>query len=142
MVHPERGDLEGTDGVLGPRLDLVEGGRPQELVLLELAGDQTDGQLRGVDRGALDPGQDVGQAAGVVLVSVGQQDGLDRLGVLRQVRGVGHDEVDAEHLRLGEREAAVHDEDLAVGLDGGDVLANLTYTTERNDSKGPWHCVL
>ena len=79
VVDPEGGDLERTDGELDRRLDHARRGRAEELVLLQLAGDQADGQLRGVDRRALDPGQDVGQATGVVLVTVGQQDGLTLL---------------------------------------------------------------
>ena len=75
----------------------------------------------------------------MVLVAVGQDDAAHRLPVLLQVRDVGDDEVDAEHLGLGEREAAVDDEDLVVDLDDGDVLADLAHPAERDDAQRIGH---
>ena len=126
--------LERADRELDPGLHLVEVRRAEQLVLLQLAGDQADGQLRGIDRGPADAGQDVGQAAGVVLVAMGQDDAAHRVAALGEVRGIGHDQVDAEHVRIGEGQAAVDDEDLVIGLDGGDVLADLTDSAQRNDA--------
>ena len=135
VVDPERGDPERADRELDARLDHVEPGGAQELVLLQLAGDQADGQLGGIDRGPADPGQDVRQAAGVVLVAVGQDDPAHRVTPFGEIRGVGHDQVDAEHVRVGEGQTAVDDDDLVIGLDHGDVLADLADTAQRNDAK-------
>ena len=108
-------------------------------MLAQLALDEALGQPGGIDRRAGDLGQDVRQGAGVVLVTVGQDDAAHPVAVLREVGGVGDDEIDAEHLRLGEREAAVHDEDVVVDLDDGDVLADLAHPAERDDAQGIGH---
>jgi hypothetical protein len=139
VVHPERRDAEDADRELVAGLDDVQRSRVEELVLLELSLDQALGQPRGVDRGSRDLGKDVRQRPGVVLVAVGQDDAAHAISALGQVRDVGDDEVDPEHVGLGEREPAVDDEDLTVDFDGGDVLADLAHPAERNDAQGFGH---
>ena len=104
-----------------------------QLVLLELVAQQAARQARGVDGHAGELGQDVGQAADVVLVRVGDDEGLDALALVAQVGDVRHDEVDAVHLLLGEHEAAVDDDDLVGELEDGHVLADLADAAERDD---------
>ena len=115
--------LEGQDRVLG------------ELVLLDLVAQQAAGQRRGVDRHARELRQDVRQAADVVLVRVRDEEGLDLLAALLEVGHVGHDEVDAEHLLVGEHQAAVDDHDLVAVLEDVHVLADLAHPTERDDAQ-------
>ncbi len=70
----------------------------------------------------------------MVLVAVGQDDAADLVAVLGEIGRVGHDQVDAEHVRIGEGETAVDDDDLVIGLDGGDVLADLADPAQRDDA--------
>ncbi len=104
-----------------------------QLVLAELGGQQATRQRRGVHGHAGELGQDVRQAADVVLVGVGDDEGADPLAPVAQVGDVGHDEVDAVHLLLGEHESAVDDDDLVGELEDGHVLADLADAAERDD---------
>ena len=106
-----------------------------ELVLLDLVAEQAAGQGRGVDRHARELGQDVRQRADVVLVGVGDEERLDVGAALLEVGDVGDDEVDAEHLLVGEHQAAVDDDDLVAVLEHVHVLADLPHPAERDDAE-------
>ena len=71
----------------------------------------------------------------MVLVAVGDDDRLDRVDVLAQVREVGQDEVDAHHLGRREPQAAVDHDDPAVVLDDREVLADLADASQREDAE-------
>ena len=92
-------------------------------------------RVRRVDRHAWEVGQHVRQAADVVLVGVGDQECLDVLAAFLEVGDVGHDEVDAEHLLVGEHEPAVDDDDLVAVLEDVAVLADLADAAERDDAQ-------
>ncbi len=68
-------------------------------MLFELAFDVGQRELGGVD-GDLELAEDPGQAADVVLVAMGEDDGADVLPVFDEVGDVGNDDVDAEQLRF------------------------------------------
>ena len=124
--------------VNGPICELVAGIERQErvrgeLVLLDLDPEEAAGERRGVDRHAREVRQDVRQAADVVLVGVGDQERLDVGLALAQVGDVGDDEVDAEHLLVGEHQPAVDDDDVVAVLDDVHVLADLPHPAERDD---------
>ena len=104
-----------------------------ELVLLDLDAQQAAGQRGGVDRHAREVRQDVGQAADVVLVGMGDQEGPDLLAVLAQVGDVRDDEVDPEHLLVGEHESTVDDDDVVAVLEDVHVLADLPHASEGDD---------
>ena len=106
-----------------------------ELVLLDLVAQQPARQRGGVDGHAGELRQDVGQPAHVVLVGVGDEEGLDALALVPQVGDVGHHEVDAEHLLVGEHQAAVDDDDLVAELEDRHVLADLADAAERDDAQ-------
>ena len=92
-------------------------------------------RVRGVDRDARELGQDVRQAADVVLVGVGDEERLDVGAALLEVGDVGDDEVDAEHLLVGEHQSAVDDDDLVAVLEDVHVLADLAHPAERDDAE-------
>src|SRR5690242_10036746 len=69
----------------------------------------------------------------MVLVAVGDDPAPDLVSLVQQVCDVGDDEVDAQHLVLGEHQAAVDEEDLLPALEGHHVLADLAQATERDD---------
>ena len=68
-------------------------------------------------------------------MAVREHDRLDVLGALAQVGEVGQHEVDAEHLGRREAQADVDDDDAAVVLDDGHVLADLAEPAERKDAQ-------
>ena len=72
----------------------------------------------------------------MVLVTVGQHDARHSMGVLAQEREVRQHEVDARHVGLGEHQADVDDDQLAVDLDTGAVATDLPEATEEDDSDG------
>ena len=134
VTDPERHDVERAD------VDLVawlEGDQRVvvELVLLDLVAEQAARQGRGVDRHARELGQHVRQRADVVLVGVGDEERLDVGAALLEVGDVGDDEVDAEHLLVGEHQAAVDDDDLVAVFEDVHVLADLAHPAERDDSE-------
>ena len=106
-----------------------------ELVLLDLVAEEAAGQRAGIDRHARELGQDVRQRADVVLVGVGDEERPDLGAVLLEVGDVGDDEVDAEHLLVGEHEAAVDDDDVVAVLEHVHVLADLAHPAERDDAE-------
>ena len=82
-----------------------------DLVLLELSLQEFEGERRAVDGDVADLAQEVGQRADVVLVPMGQDDGLDAIGVVADVVEVRKHEVDTGHVATGEAETDIDDED-------------------------------
>ncbi len=108
-------------------------------MLAQLPLHQALGQARGVDRRSRNAREDVRQRPGVVLVAVREDDPPHLVRALREVRDVRDDEVDPEHLRLGEGQPAVDHQDLVIDLDDGDVLPHLADAAERDDAQGVRH---
>ncbi len=66
---------------------------------------------------------------------MGDQERLDLGAALLEVGDVGDDEVDAEHLLVGEHQAAVDDDDVVAVLEHVHVLADLADAAERDDAE-------
>src|ERR671910_775900 len=62
--------------------------------------------------------------------AAGQGAGIDR-----HARELGEDEVDAEHLLVGEHESTVDDDDVVAILEDVHVLADLAHPAERDDTE-------
>ena len=75
----------------------------------------------------------------VVLVAVRDDAALDAVGVVAEVGEVGQDEVDAEHVGVGEHQPAVEDHDATVDLDARAVPPDLTEPAEEGDLDGLSH---
>ena len=136
-------DVERPDLELVARLEREER-VVVELVLLDLVAEQAAGEGRGVDRARPGtPGRTYGRRADVVLVGVGDEERLDVGAALLEVGDVGDDEVDAEHLLVGEHQPAVDDDDVVAVLEDVHVLADLAHPAERDDAErlvvGRWH---
>ena len=129
-LRPEGADLDGA--VLGFRLAQL--GRLREAVLVELRLEQAERETRAPHLGHLDRAHQVRQRADVVLVRMREDHGSHPVGPLLQVSEVGQDEIDAEMLVARKGEARVDDDDLAVRLVDGQVLADLAQASERRDS--------
>ena len=133
----------------GPACDLLARREHLEIrlaqpVLVELGAPHGDRQLAAVDHGHRrlpQVPQHPRQRADVVLVPVGDDDRLDVLDVLAQVREVRQHEVDAHHLGGREAQPAVDHDDLAVVLDDGHVLADLADAPQREDAQSAAHAV-
>ena len=74
-------------------------------------------------------------------MAVGDDDRLDVVDALAQVGEVGQHEVDAHLLGGREAQPGVDDDDPAVVLDDGHVLADLAHASEREDAQGAAHAV-
>ena len=118
-----------------PGHDLHKLGLAGKAELLQLVLDQAAGQAGAVHRQA-DLLQQIGNAANVILVAVGDEQALDLILVLHHKGEVRDDHVHAEHLAVREHQAAVHDDHIAVALVDGHVLADLAQTAQRVDMDG------
>ena len=116
-----------------------------QLVLVELGARHRDRQLAAVDDRDLvlaEVADHPRQRAEMVLVAVRDDERLDRVDVVAQVREVRQDEVDAHHLGGREAQAAVDDDDPALVLDDRQVLADLADASEREDAKFAAHAAV
>ena len=93
-LDPERPQIDGLAVLNHLALHMV-----QHVVLFELMLDQTDGQLRGIDR-HIDFLQNIGQCADVILMSMGDHKALYLVDVLFQIAHIRDDQVDPQHVIL------------------------------------------
>ena len=134
VAHAEELNAERSDGERLVGLDDVQSRVGQSTVLPQLHGDESVRQARRVD-GHINPVEDVGQRADVVLVSVRDEDGLDLVGVLDKVGDIGDDEIDAGHVLFGEQDTRVDDDCLVPVLDDHHVLADLAEAAQRDHAQ-------
>ncbi len=129
--HSDELDLEGADvqDLLG--LDVDEARLLFEVVLFQAAVDQGQGEIGAVD-GDSDIGKEIGDGADVVLMAVGEDEGADELLVFLEERQVGHNQVDAQQLGLGEHHSGIDDDDVIAVADGGHVHAKLAASAQRD----------
>ena len=120
-------------------MDLQELGRTHDALLVEFRLDEPERQPRCPDLGDRHLPQKVREAADVVFVAVRQHDGADAGGALAEVREIRQDEVDAEMLVPGEREARVDDDDRPFAFDRGHVLSDLAQAAQGDDPAGIRH---
>jgi hypothetical protein len=134
--HPKEAHGERPGGRLlagGDRLQIDEMG---DLVLIELALKQGEGECRAVDlETAIDIAEQVRERADVILVPVGEDNSLDPVGLLPNEVEVGQDEVDAGHVAVREGQADVDDQDPAVELEAGHVPTHLAHPAEEDESR-------
>ena len=130
-MHPL--DVEAPEGSHIAAGNGVQLGRLDEAVLAQLVAQEAKRQRRAVHRN-VEARQYVRQRADVVLVTVRQHDAADARRTLEQPRDVGNDQVDTEHLLLGEHKPGVDDHDVVAARDGEHVAADLPETAKRNES--------
>jgi len=70
----------------------------------------------------------------VVLVAVGNDDGADEIAPVAQVAPVRDDVVDSQHVRFGEHDACIDDEDVAAMFDAHHVLADFPQAAQGYDA--------
>ena len=69
----------------------------------------------------------------MILMPVGNDKALDLVNIFFQICDVRDDQVDAEHIILGERQAAVDDNNAVIILESGDVHTDLFQTAQGYD---------
>ena len=104
-------------------------------MLLELGVDERQRQLGADQRDVAPLAQQVGHAADVVLVAVGQHDRHDVVQPVPDRGEVGEDDVDARLVLLGEQHAAVDDQQLAGVLEDGHVAADLAEAAQGDHAQ-------
>ena len=120
------------DGIVAGR-QLLQLGGAQQPVLVELRLDERERETRRDHERHPHLAHEVRERADVILVPVREHDRAHHLLPLAEVREVRQDEIDAEMLVAREREPGVDDDDRAVRLVDGHVLADLAEAAERND---------
>src|SRR6187402_3303186 len=95
MSHADRLNIERTDveALTGNHFNQVRA--VEELVLLQLAFDVGERELGAID-GDVQLGQDAGQAADMVFMSVRQQNAADHGSIFQKISNIRNDDVDAE----------------------------------------------
>jgi hypothetical protein len=134
-LDAKRADLDRSP--LRPRL--VELGRLEQTVLVELGLGQPKSQPSSPDLGHAHLSEEIRERADMVLVGMREDHGPDAVAALGEVRHVREDQVDAQMLVPREGQTGVDDDDLAVEVVDSHVLADLADATERNDSQGLCH---
>ena len=114
-------------------LDHLDEIRPQP-VFTALGRDQREGELRSDDGQVGTQPKQERDCADVVLVTVRQYHRLDVGHAVLDVPEVGQDEVDARLLVLGEQDATVDDQHLALMLEDGHVATDFADSAERDHS--------
>jgi hypothetical protein len=128
---------EGTQPQLLPGREVVELDLPQPM-LVELGAGHGDGQPAAVDGNVLPQfAEHPRQGPQVILVPVRDHERLDVLRPITQVTEIRKHEIDPQHVGGGKPEPGVDDEDAALVLDHGHVLADLAQAAERQDPEPP-----
>ncbi len=136
MGDAEEFDLEDPQRDTLARVDPMHPRPADEAVLLQFVAQQPQGQAGAVDRRIAQPLQQEGDGADMVFVAVGQDQGADVAGAAVESRDVGEDQIDPEHVGLGEHQAAVDDEDFAAALQGHQVQADLPQPPQGEEADG------
>ena len=105
-------------------------------MLGQLGPDQPQRERSGIDRrvDGEHVAQQIGQPADVILVAVRDDDARDLVRVVAQIGEVRQDQVDAQHVELGEHDARVDHQDLVLDLEEHHVLADFAQPAERDDA--------
>ena len=100
----------------------------------QFAAQQADGQGGGVDRGKAELLNQKRNRADMILVAVGQEQAADIVGPFFQYADVRQHQVDAMHVRFGEHQAAIDQQDRAAMLNGHHVQAYFAQAAERQEA--------
>ena len=115
--------------------DLHELGLACQAELFQLIPDKAAGQAGAVD-GQIELLQQIGDAADVVFVAVGDEQALDLLLILHHEGEIRDDQIHAVHVAVREDEAAVHDDHIAAALIDRHILAHFAQAAQRIDVDG------
>jgi hypothetical protein len=123
----ERSNLEALS-----RTNFMQVGVVEKLMLVELVLDIGERKL-GAPDGNVQFAENPGQGSDVIFVPVGENDAAHHFAILKQVRNVGDNDVDAQQLGFGEHESGIDNDDVIAIADGHAVHAELAHAAQRND---------
>ena len=136
-IHQAMGDLDGMNGEWahaealaahdGMQLRLL-----QQTVFFQLVFDVGQGEFRAVDRDG-ELSKNPGEAADVVFVAVGEDDGANVIAIFQQIGDIGDDDVNAQQLGFWKHEPGVNHDDVVTPAKGHAVHAELTESAKRDD---------
>ena len=96
-----------------------------DLVLGKLALDKPERHLRAVDRYLpVEILHEIGQRAGMVLVTMCDDDAAQFFSVLKHIRIIGQDEIDARMVVIGKHESCIVEDHIAFAFESRHVLAD------------------
>ena len=124
VVHMDELHVHAAQLDVGARRGYMELGGAVQIVLLQLALNQANGQSRAVHR-HVQLLQKVGHRADVVLMAVGDHHAPDALPILLHKGEIGDHAVHAGHILIGEGEAAVHDDHVPLAFIHSKVFSDL-----------------
>src|SRR6266516_1944284 len=130
VAHSHRLDAEGDQLHGVPHSNLAQVRLAQDAMLPKLRLDESQRQPR-AEHGNVQLLQRKRQATDVVLMPVGEENPEDLAPAVEQIRDVGQDQVDAEHVLLREHQPGVHDQDSVLPLERPHVDADLAETAQR-----------
>ncbi len=122
-------DGEGPEGEAAAGQHLDQLGVVEQAMFVELAFDERQRKFSPVD-GDVQLGEDPGEAADVVFVAVGEDDGANLVAIFREVADVGDDDVDPEEFFFWEHQSGVDDDDVILPAEGHAVHAELAKAPE------------
>ena len=114
-------------------MQLAALGQPRHAVI-QLILEQLDGHAAAVDRRA-EFAQQVGQAADVILVAVGDEDAAHTVSVLEHVGEIRNHRVHARHGFIREDLATIDDDDVVAVFVGRHVLADFAHAAQRDHAQ-------
>ena len=134
--HREEVERDTTQIDVAAALDLTELGRT-DAELGELTLDKAERELAREDGHLIvEVLQQVRKRAGVVLVSMGDDDAAKFLLVLQNIRVVGKHQIDTGLRIVGEHEASVDEHHVVAALEDSHVLADAVKAAERDNLQG------
>src|SRR5262249_38377915 len=108
----------------------------QQLMFFEFVLHQCECEFGGIDWN-VELGENPGKPADMVLMSVREDDGANRIAILQQIGNVGNNDIYAEKLGFRKHQARVDDDDVIAPTHGHAVHSELAQTAQRYDVKLP-----
>ena len=101
-------------------------------VFFKLVLDEADGQPGCIDR-HIELFEQIGQAADMVLMPVGDEQALDAILVFQHIGEIRYDEIDAEHFFIREDKAAVNQDHIPLAFIQRNILSHFAETAKRDN---------
>ena len=130
--YRNRLDFHGSGFVLLAGGDGGDIGVLDASAFFEAGAEEGFAERAGVD-GGLDVGKEIGEGSDVILVGVGEEDAAEAVFVFDQVGEIGDDDVDAVLGFVGERYAAVDEDEVVSLFNDGAIFADFSSPTQRNN---------
>ena len=74
----------------------------------------------------------------MVFVAMGDDQSLDTVQIVHDVRVVGNDIINAQQVIFGELDTRIHDDDFVLVLDAIGVLSDFSQTTDGKNANFLW----